>query len=251
MSAEIAPALARAVEPSRYGWSARWGRALGYWVLTAVAVVGCGLFSRRRRVNFRRLPRGPYILACNHFSHFDFLGPVTMGWRKLEVVTAADLYQHPIVRWLLTMADTVPIPRTHSDSLWLRVGLDRLARGRILCMFPEGGIRTGATSVFGGAELKPGAAAIAQASGLPILPLMLLGGDQWYEWRHWWGRAHGLLLLGEPLHARTDLPPREAREELNARLADALRELYARIVAEPDVTPEMLPRTAQERWGTA
>ena len=47
----------------------------------------------------------------NHFSHFDPLGPITLGGRKVDFVVAADMYRHPLMRRLLTATDTLPIQR--------------------------------------------------------------------------------------------------------------------------------------------
>ena len=55
----------------------------------------------------------------------------------------------------------------------------RLKRGRVVGIFPEGGIRDGAHSVLEGAPLKPGIAALAQISGAPVVPCVLIGSETW------------------------------------------------------------------------
>jgi 1-acyl-sn-glycerol-3-phosphate acyltransferase len=248
MAKRPARPLAPDFDPARYTCWVRARRAIGYCLWWLVAWVCCALFARWRRVGWRRLPAGPQILACTHFSHVDFAFACVSAGRKLDWATAADLFEHGLGRRIYTSFDTFPVQRGRLDVVGLRVARDRLARGRVVAICPEGGIRTGASSVLAGAELKLGAATLAQLTGLAIRPMVCLGTDQFYVRQAWFRRARVLIGLGEPLHARTDLPPREARVDLNQRLADALRALYAELAARPEVTSAMLPRTAQERW---
>ena len=53
-------------------------------------------------------------------------------------------------------------PSDRADLKTIRTAIDRLKRGRIVGLFPEGGIRDGARSLLEGAPLRPGAATLAQ-----------------------------------------------------------------------------------------
>ncbi|NJK91308.1 MAG: 1-acyl-sn-glycerol-3-phosphate acyltransferase [Blastochloris sp.] len=205
-------------------------------------------FTTRVRVEgWEKIPAGPFLLACNHISHFD---PPVIGALcpvKLDFMAMADLFQHPVAAFFFKMVDTFPVQRGRPDHQALRVALDRLEKGRRVCVFPEGGLRSGEASVLNGQALKAGTAVMADRAQVPVLPLLILGTDRFYSWS--WGRRIPLILLvGEALRVDPSLPEAERREELTGRLEKALRALYEQAQGWPEFTRELVPRTAQERW---
>ena len=116
-------------------------------------------------------------------------------------------------------------------------------------VFPEGGIRAGASSILEGARMRPGVAALAQMGGVPILPCVALGTDRLYSSRMWRPirRAKFYVAFGEPLMAQTGLSKEEARARLEADLAAAFLALYAEAREAFQLHPDDLPQTPQQR----
>ena len=62
------------------------------------------------------------------------------------------------------------VRRDGTDRTGIRTAVKRLEEGRVVGVFPEGGIRAGKGSVLEGAQMWPGASALAVLSGKPIVP---------------------------------------------------------------------------------
>ena len=226
-------------------------RWLAYMLSTVLLRALLGLPARVRtwRRGAARV-RGPFILAANHASHFD---PPFIAWavrRKIDWMTAAEFFEMPLAGAWLRAVDCFPVDRERADRGAVREALARLGRGRVLGMFPEGGIRDGANSVLGGAGMRPGIGALAQISGAPVLPCVIVGTDRLYDPRQWlrpWRRAGVWIGFGEPL--RCEAAGKAARVEFEARLGDAMRAVLAEMKTNCGVRDDDLPQPPARRKG--
>lgn len=196
------------------------------------------------------VPSGPYLVAANHISHFD---PPVIGALfplKLDFMGMRDLFKNPIIAQFFYQTDVFPVSRGKSDRSAIRTALERLAKGRIVCIFPEGGLRTGKTSVLEGVPLKTGASVLAELAKVTVRPCLILGTDRFYSWR--WGQVIPIIfIVGKALKLDDTLPLENQREELNLRIESALRTMYQEAKTMPLFEESMIPRTAQERWAEA
>ena len=128
---------------------------------------------------------GPCVLASNHISHFDPPLISVAARRRIDWMAMKDLFKHPFAAFYFYSIDTFPVDREHLDRASVKTALKRLKKGRIVGMFPEGGIRAGSVSVLEGAPLHPGAAVLAQMAGVPLLPCVVLGTDRLYNKKNW------------------------------------------------------------------
>ena len=120
--------------------------------------------------------QGGYILASNHFSHFDV--PILMRStpRRLDFVSIVEAFKTPWVAWFFSHMNAFPLDRHHADPQTVRVILDRLEQGRVIAMFPEAGLRSEANSIVNGGKFRPGVARIAKLANVPIIPAVVDGG---------------------------------------------------------------------------
>lgn len=192
---------------------------------------------------------GAYLLAANHISHFDppLLSVITL--RRIDWMAMADLYRHPWAAAFLRGVDSICTDRTKVDRAAVRTALERLRHRRVVGIFPEGGIRAGATSLLEGASMKPGAVTLAQMADVPVLPCVVLGTDRLYNHRCWmpFRRTRFWVAFGLPLVQRCDVPKAEARAQLEEDLAAAFRDLYVELQREFALSPDDLPHTPQAR----
>ena len=93
-------------------------------------------------------PTGAAVLVANHISHFDplFLGIAFK--RTIDWMTTEEFYGNPLLGVWLRALNTFPVDRSRPDRCALRLGMERLRAGRMVGMFPEGGIRAGAGSIL-------------------------------------------------------------------------------------------------------
>lgn len=210
-------------------------------------------FVRRRVRHAERMPRrGGFILAPNHISHFDPpLLSISLP-RKIDWMAMRELFARRSTALIFRLIDTFPVDRRGLDRGAVKAALARLRAGRVVGLFPEGGLRTGAESVLEGAPIRPGAAALAQMTGTPIVPCVIIGSDALYAPRQWLPlrRTRVWIAVGEPISVSGEAPDKQtARAEAEAALGRALRALYAETVEACRLPPGCLPQTPQRRKG--
>ena len=196
---------------------------------------------------------GGFLLASNHISHFD---PFLIGLavrRKIDWMTMAEFFRPPALGFLLRCIDAFPAERDHADLKTIRTAIERLKQGRVVGIFPEGGIRDGARSLLEGAPLRPGAATLAQIAGIPIVPCVILGSDRFYKKKRWlpFRRTPVWIAFGKPISHFPELQKCQARERIETELAAAFQILYADLRQKFRLTSDDLPRSPQERMSSS
>jgi 1-acyl-sn-glycerol-3-phosphate acyltransferase len=178
------------------------------------------------------LPKcGPAILYTNHTCSADpaFLDAGCV--RPLSFILAEEYYNITWLRWLFDYLGCVTAKRDGRDVTAARQALRRLEQGRVLCLFPEGGL-----SNAGRQRLRPGKvglAWLALRSGAPVFPGLIVGGPQTGDllpaWLSPFGRARVIFGPAVDLSAFRDRPlSRKVLEEVTALCMHKLVELRGR-----------------------
>jgi 1-acyl-sn-glycerol-3-phosphate acyltransferase len=208
----------------------RWRRS----GLSAADFFGLGLFHVYSRlwhgvvINARPpcYHRGPAIIVVNHTCSAD-AAFVACGFRGPPSYLVADnYYKIPGLRWLFTRMNCVPVQRNGRDVQAIRLGLRRLSEGRILCIFPEGGL-----SNAGRRRPRPGkagAALLALRSRAPVYPVRISGGPQTHRVLRAWVRPTRARVTFGPA---VDLTAYYGRP-INRKLLEEVRDLLMRRIAE-------------------
>jgi 1-acyl-sn-glycerol-3-phosphate acyltransferase len=208
-------------------------------------------FAARRRVRFLTPPprRGGFILASNHVSHFDPPLLTISFPRKIDWIAVVELFHGKFLNAFFTGLNVIPVDRSGADRNALRTAVKRLKDGRVVGIFPEGGIRDGAASIVNGASMKQGVALLSAMSGAPILPGVILGSDRFYNPRSWlpWRRPGVWIAFGTPIEHPKDLSGDALRKHLQQALAREIIALKDRLVSEFGLTEADLPRSPQQR----
>ncbi|MEM9446519.1 MAG: lysophospholipid acyltransferase family protein [Verrucomicrobiota bacterium] len=207
------------------------------------------ILSSPKTIGAFSLGKGPVLLAGNHISHFDPPFLCRAFPQKVDFMAMKELFSHPLARSYFMGNDVFPVDRHRADSSALKECVKRLKRGHIVCMFPEGGLRSGQDSVLEGKPLPPGAGAVAHLAECPVQPFIIVGTDQLYRWQNVLQRPSVYVVLGTKLILNEQLPSKEARLDLDHRLEKAIKQLYQNLIKNENLTSEILPKTAQERWG--
>lgn len=151
-------------------------RRRGFWYGLAIDLIWPVIMAFTRPIwrGGENVPRtGPVLLAANHISFADpiTLTAFTLGQRRIpRYLARANLWQIPVVRWVMKGGRHVPVRRgTVSASDAYRAALESLADGDCLMVFPEGTY----TKDPDGWPMngKPGITKLALAAGVPVIPI--------------------------------------------------------------------------------
>src|SRR5438094_651245 len=174
---------------------------------------------------------GGFLLAANHISHFDPFIISSVVRRKIDWMAMAEFFPVPVLGFFLRAVDAFPADRHRADRNTIRTAIDRLKKGRIVGIFPEGGIRDGSNSLLEGAPLRPGASTLAHMAGVSILPCVIVGSDRLYAAKSWspLRRAPVWIAFGNPIQHFPNLEKSAARERIERELNNAFKSLYAEL----------------------
>jgi 1-acyl-sn-glycerol-3-phosphate acyltransferase len=192
---------------------------------------------------------GGFLLASNHISHFDPFIISSVVRRKIDWMAMAEFFPLPLLGFFLRAVDAFPAERDRADRKTIRTAIERLKHGRIVGLFPEGGIRDGARSLVEGAALRPGASTLAHIAGVPIFPCVIVGSDRLYSRKYWvpLRRTPIWIAFGDPIPHFPDLEKSAARACIEHELASAFKLLYAELRETFSLKPDDLPHPPKER----
>ncbi len=131
------------------------------------------LFTRLETSGLHNLPvSGGFIVAANHLGRLDVaLVYHLLDRRDVYLLVAEKYRKYAIFRWLVRHLDAVFVERFSADFRALREMLNRLQRGGILVIAPEG-TRSPTGALIEG---KPGGSYLAVKAGVPIVPVAVTG----------------------------------------------------------------------------
>src|SRR5262245_5184482 len=139
------------------------------------------------------------LVASNHTCSADPMYILAACRYPIGFVVAQEHYQlHAFFRWVLDNICSVPVRRGGQDPIAVRRILRTLSRGRILCVFPEGGLSGVARGRRG--HLKQGIGYLALKTRLPVYPVHISGGPRTDELLPSW-------VYFTPRAARVDFGP--------------------------------------------
>lgn len=212
-------------------------------VLKAVFQVIFHILGRVKLIGKGNIPYGkPYVVAMNHISIFD---PPLIGafWPEmLEIIGASDVFDKPGQGQILKLYGVIPVHRGEYDRALLKRMVSIIKAGYPLLIAPEGG----RSHVPAMQRALPGIAYIIEETGVPVVPVGLVGTTEDFWQRAKRGKRPRLeMRIGAPIV----LPPitekgparREARQRnadlVMQHLAGLLPEEYRGVYAESAIIP--------------
>ncbi len=179
------------------------------------------------------------VLVYNHHSYVDF---VMVGWaivrrlrRPARFLAKSEIWRHPVARVIVEGLRAVPVERGSSTGRHgaLDAAVEALQDGDLVVVAPEQTI----SRSFDLLPMKSGAVRMAQAAGVPVIPVAGWGTHRFYtkgHGPHWAARVPVVVRYGAPVHIGAD----EDVHAATARVADALGRLLDEVQRTyPDGTP--------------
>lgn len=156
-------------------------------------------------------PHGALLFAANHASFAD---PPLVGSsvsRPLYFMAKEELFQVPILGWLIRHVNAFPIRRKEGDVGAFRTAQRILAAGGAMIMFPEGRRQKG--GVLG--KPKAGLGLLAVKSHTPVVPVYV------HNTHRLWFFPRLTVIFGAPLTSVAG----ETAEIFSQRIMDTIRRL--------------------------
>jgi 1-acyl-sn-glycerol-3-phosphate acyltransferase len=204
-----------------------------------------GVFRALARVRItgkENIPDGkPYVVAMNHVSIFDppFVGAFWPA--QLEIIGAIDVFSKPGQGLVLKMYGVIPVHRGDYDRTLLTKIVSIIKSGIPLLIAPEGA----RSHEPGMHRAKPGIAYIIEQTGVPVLPVGLIGTTEDFWQRAIHGQKPSLeMRIGKPItlpHITVKGAEKHAERQRNADLvmsylAGLLPEEYRGVYAESAIS---------------
>lgn len=124
---------------------------------------------------------GPAIIVCNHLSFVDSVFLPLAVPRRMSYLAKSDYFtgkglRGAIVKWFFTASGQLPIDRAggKASEASLNTGLQVLAEGRILGLYPEG-TRSPDGRLYRG---RTGVARMVLEAHVPVIPVAVIGTDK-------------------------------------------------------------------------
>jgi 1-acyl-sn-glycerol-3-phosphate acyltransferase len=167
--------------------------------------------------------RGGAVLVINHLGYFDFAyaGLAALPSGRLVRFMAKDaVFAHKISGPLMRGMHHIPVDRT-AGAASFRTAVSALKAGEIVGVFPEATI----SRSFELKAFKSGAVRMAQAAGVPVLPMIIWGSQR--VWTKGYPRRLGrtnvpiTLSVGEPIR----IARKDSADDLSAQVRARMTEL--------------------------
>jgi len=133
----------------------------------------CRFWHRLRREGVCTIPvEGPVIVAANHYTTLDpFVLSAASPNRYIGFMIAREFAEIPIFRWLVRVIECVPVSRSGVDTASVKAALRHLAAGKVLGIFPQGGIQHPDETP----RIREGIGLLALRSGATVVPAFIDG----------------------------------------------------------------------------
>lgn len=198
-----------------------------------VAILRAAIRLLRWRVDIagqEHLPAdGPVLLVANHVSYLD---PILLGLaidgrgRMVRFLAKREMFDHWFTGPVVRGADQILVDRRGDAGAALRHAEKALSDGKLLVIYPEGTIHP----AFDHRNAKTGAARLALACPVPVLPAVAWGGQQsgtkTGRLRLGLGSSH-VVRIGPPISIDAGMTVDEA----TARITDAMAALVVQAAA--------------------
>jgi len=198
---------------------------LGYLVLFLGSIL-----AKTRKKGSENIPKkGPFIIVCNHFNRLDPPFVIFAIKRPINFLMASDQMLEAQLMWAPWLYGFIPTNRQNFAPSTIKRSVNALKKGEAVGIFPEG---SATEQVIRPA--KKGAAYLAMTTGVPILPMSLIGMDNiWANWFKWIKPKLeikiGKTFLTKPLpkdRQKRSAAIIETGEEIMCRIAALLTEEY-------------------------
>ena len=209
-----------------------------YRILKIILYTFFKVFYRLEVIGVENIPReGGFIMAANHVSYLDppVIGAVST--RRVRFMAREGLFKIPLLRTFIKVF-SFPVRRDKPHPSAIKEAVQRLRRGELIVMFPEG-----SRSIDGSLlEAKRGLSVIAAMSRIPVVPAFIKGTEQALPVGAKFLRpAKITVIFGSPLAMSNEETEKQFRERINRDIIKEIDILKGKVEAHGKKKPESSP----------
>jgi 1-acyl-sn-glycerol-3-phosphate acyltransferase len=188
-------------------------------------------------------PNIPLLLAVTHLSHLEPVILMAHLQRPIYWMARKEFFETWWGRLLLTRCGSFPVDRAGFALPAVRKSINLLRAGHDVGIFPEGGVTTGPDSVVRGGTIKQGVCTISIRTGVPVLPVIVLGSHHLNRVGPWLPFRRGRIWIGvgkpvPPLKAGSN---RASRTLMTSQLQSEFVQTYRRMLSEMSLLDSHFP----------
>ncbi len=196
---------------------------LAHWIIKLIV----HLTAHVQVINYDyvKIPEG-FIIVSNHLGRLDvaFVYYFMRNRKNVTVMVAEKYKESAFFRWIVKALDAVWVDRFNADLVAMRECLNRLKKGSVLVMAPEGTRSPNGALI----EARSGASYLAAKAGAQIVPVAVTGTEDHVVFHNLkrLRRANVIIRVGQPFR----LPP-VPHQDREAVLQQYTEEIMCRIAA--------------------
>ena len=163
-----------------------------------------------------RIPPGASIVAANHESVLDPPLLALATRRPLRFLAKEELWSNRFGAWLMESLGAVPVARGREGHVAIDRAEELIRAGELIAIFPQGTVK--------GGTWTRGAARLALATGVPLVPIRIVGTARALS-RGRLGLPRIRIVIGEPIPVKAARPTVIAARELTRILHERVDSL--------------------------
>jgi 1-acyl-sn-glycerol-3-phosphate acyltransferase len=186
--------------------------------------------------------RGGAVVAINHTGHLDFTFagiPAHDHDRLIRFMAKDAIFKNPVAGPLMRGMKHIPVDR-EAGSASYRAALAALKAGELVGVFPEATI----SRSYEIKEFKTGAARMAAAAGVPIIPMALWGSQRVLTY----GRRRPVSLATIPVYIAVGDPVAVSRQDDAAEVTARVREQMVALLDGIQAVYPDRPSSPEDAW---
>lgn len=174
-------------------------------------------------------PSGGVAIAANHTSFWDFFAvaqfPYLRLGRPVRILAKESLFRLPVFGALIRATSCIPVDRGNGRDALVHA-VTSLHSGEVVLVLPEETI----SQSFDLLPFKTGAARMAQAAGVPLIPAVSWGSHRFFTTGRrprWTWKLPVTVRFGEPIEVLPEDDIEVVTKELRSRMQAMLDEIIA------------------------
>jgi len=185
-----------------------------YWLIKLITCIPFTIFFPTTFHGKKNLPKGKFIIVCNHLSNIDYIYLFNNIWRKQFVLAKESLFKNKLAGWFFRLCCGIPINRDKPSISSMKKCIEVLKKDKILTIFPEGTRNKTSLELQ---EFKDGPTMFAIKTNSPIVPIVIKKRPRFL--------GVNKIVIGKPIYFDETYKSAEGMEKANIILKNSMEEL--------------------------